>query len=171
MNETQTVFALFFAIFWGAVANVQPRWKAFQLPMVHFPRVRTRVLLSFLFLNLLPLVFFGYTLWMLQGPATSNMEWTVWKSAKLILRGVIPAFAIFGFYHLWIGIVERKSTVFYYQNQDAIPDARYRKQPGSTHIPEPTIDDLNITPHAWWANIAVGAGFVILALLMPLVFR
>jgi len=170
MNETQTVFALFFAVFWGATANVQPRWKAFQWPLVHLPRIRRRVLLSVFFFNVLPLLFFGLALWVLRGPATDSADWTVWQGTKLILRGVIPAIAVFGFYRLWLGIVECASDTFYYEDQDSIPDPRYRKKPGSVHIPEPTIEDLNITPYAGRANIAFGVGYMILAVVMPLTF-
>jgi len=48
----QQVFMLFFAITWGALANVQPRWKAFQWPLLGRHRPATnRVVLSFLCLN------------------------------------------------------------------------------------------------------------------------
>jgi len=33
LNAPQTVFCLFYAIFWGLVANAQIRWKAFDWPL------------------------------------------------------------------------------------------------------------------------------------------
>lgn len=170
MNETQTVFAIFFAIFWGAVANVQPRWKAFQLPLIEFAPVRRRVLLSVTFFNLLPLLFFGWTLWILVGPAASPINWTGWTVARLVLRGVIPAIATFGFYRLWLGIVECHSSLFYVETQAQLPQKYQRRTPESQII-EPSLQELGIKQHTGSKNIRFGLGFVVLAILMPLVIR
>ena len=57
---TTHAFALCSAIFWGAIANAQPRFKQFlwsHMWKKDFPEVFDRVLLSIFFLNVLPILF------------------------------------------------------------------------------------------------------------------
>jgi hypothetical protein len=107
------VFMVFFAIFWGTVASVQGRWKAFQLPLASIPRIGRRVRLSMLLLNLLPLIFFGYVLLILSDKTPSCRTWLA--SLQFVIIGVLPAFAVFGFYRLWLGIIERSPDKYYFK--------------------------------------------------------
>jgi hypothetical protein len=115
LDPSQQVFMLFYAIFWGAVANVQPRWKAFQLPLIGLvPKVGWRTLLSFVLLNVVPLIFFAYVLWVLPHKAVDfHFSSYLWLS----IQGVVPAFAVFGFYRLWLGVVEMWPERFYHANR------------------------------------------------------
>ncbi len=127
MNETQTVFAIFFAIFLGTVANVQPRWKAFNWPLLFLMPsgqrgcIGHRLVLSVLALNLAPVIFFGFALWMLRGSPTDPKDWTSYTVLHVVLRGVMPAFSAFAFYRLWLGVVEFSPTCFYLSNQQDLP--------------------------------------------------
>jgi len=98
---------VFYAIFWGFITEGQHRWKAFQLPLfcrLRWPR--NRIILSMLIFNLLPLVFFGYIMWALHAHNDFSWDHPFFASCHLVGHGVIPAFAIFGFYRLWLSVVE-----------------------------------------------------------------
>src|SRR5204863_340106 len=65
MNAPQTVFGLFFAIFWGLVANAQVQWKAFDWPLACAGRKEKRYEKSWLrlrqslwYLTLVPVLLF-----------------------------------------------------------------------------------------------------------------
>ena len=80
------VFMLFFAIFWSAVANVQPRWKPFQFPlMLRFGHVFRRVVLAVLVLNILPILYFGLVLWCLYRRDSG----TELAAFEVVVRGVV----------------------------------------------------------------------------------
>lgn len=107
------VFMVFYAIFWGSVAGVQGRWKAFQLPLASIPRICRRVILSMLLLNLLPLIFFGYVYFVLNGKNLCSVTWIA--SIQVVVIGILPASAVFGFYRLWLGIIEVSPDKYYYK--------------------------------------------------------
>ncbi|MFN0135682.1 MAG: hypothetical protein ACKVS9_06130 [Phycisphaerae bacterium] len=108
LNPSQTVFMLFFAIFWGALANVQPRWKAFQFPLCRCvrPQVWRRCALAIVLLNLVPLGYFLFLMWVLSGVS----EGTTWRH---LLLGIIPAFGVFGLYRFWLAAIEFSPQSFY----------------------------------------------------------
>lgn len=109
LNTSQTVFMLFFAIFWGAIANVQPRWKAFQFPLLRTvkPQVKKRCALAIVLLNLAPLGYFLLIMWIL-GKVSSGA--TVWHH---LLVGISPAFGVFGLYRFWLGKIESSPGTYY----------------------------------------------------------
>ena len=134
MNGLQNIFAIFFAIFWGTMAGSLPRWKAFQYPLIcRIPEVTRRVSLSFVLLNLFPILFFGWTMWVLKDRAIRD-PWTVWTISQIITHSVIPAISVFGFYRLWLAIIEFCPRTFYREfPHEVLP--QYRKN-------EPTIAEL-----------------------------
>src|SRR6266852_5259407 len=100
MTFTQQIFMVFYAIFWGTVASAQTRWKAFHWPLLfRCAPASWRLLLSFLFLSVMPIVFF---VWAVLRLANTGAVLVI----KETLLGVVPAIAIFGFYRLWLGIAE-----------------------------------------------------------------
>lgn len=168
VQALQSVFMLFYAIFWGAIANAQPRWKAFQWPLFsRMPQVKRRVLTAVLLLNVLPLCFFAYGMWALYGrgpTATAPLS----GSLHYLIRGVIPAFSVFGIYRLWLAILELNPNCFYASDPMAI-DEKYR------HV-EPTyrhrLDDrkgpvVDLGEDGGWVNFRVGLIYVLLAGLAP----
>ena len=128
MTHAQQLFMLFFAIIWGTVGNVQPRWKAFHYSLFfdHTP-ARRRFILSFFFFNVLPGLFFIFTFWALSTPKSYLvLDWRCFSKSffpifKLVLLGIIPAFSIFGFYRLWIAIIECAPNFFYSSSKEQIP--------------------------------------------------
>lgn len=83
----------------------------------------------------------------------------------MVLSGIIPAFGIFGFYRIWIGIIEIFCRFFY------IPIFRipyeYEPYQGTVHKPEPGLEELGIEPSnkkSWWKNIILGFAYVMLGI-------
>lgn len=115
---TVNTFMVFFVIFWGAIFNVQGRWKAFQFPFFGIFKKLTRRALFIVVLNVLPIIYFGIVPWIIKDFPKQN------QIQDTIFLGVIPAFGIFGFYRLWLGILELSPKLYYYDSK--IPDTKYR---------------------------------------------
>jgi hypothetical protein len=114
MNGPQQIFLVFYAIFWGTAANAQPRWRAFAWGQVFGDSFTwKRILLSFFLLNLIPVVFFVYLLWLLSGTFWTGDPSVNWIGTARILGAVAPGFATFGFYRIWMAVVQWLPTVFY----------------------------------------------------------
>jgi hypothetical protein len=114
LNVPQTVFTLFYAIFWGTAANAQPRWKAFAWGAVGRDRATwRRVWWSVLLQNFLPLIYFVVILWLLSFHVWNDLA--NWNFATLlkIFVSISPAFAPFGFYRIWTASVQRWGRFFY----------------------------------------------------------
>lgn len=131
----QEVFMLFFAIFWGATANVQPRWKAFQFPLIFTSGLRwnvlRRVCFAVILLNLIPVVYFGYILYStsLPGRGPAESDTMILVVAKILIQGVVPALGMFGIYRLWLATVELKPGLFYKSKPDDVPELYRHVEP------------------------------------------
>jgi hypothetical protein len=91
LNDLQTIFFVFYAIFWGYIAGVQPRWKAFNFPMiVRVPQAACRTLLAFVIFNVIPIFFLWFALKTLNDLHVKSY----WNFVR---NGVLPAFATFSF--------------------------------------------------------------------------
>jgi hypothetical protein len=125
MTTTQWIFVVCFAIFWGAIGSVQGRWKMFQWPLIHYHHVAARVVLSMLLLNVFPILFFAIGFFLLRHtPTDTPSHWTFLTTLRQTVAGVVPAFAIFGLYRLWLGIVELFPTYFYQHDHEQDPSIR-----------------------------------------------
>lgn len=161
MTTTQWVFVVFFAIFWGTVASVQGRWKLFHWPLIRYPHVAARLVLSVIVLNVMPVLFFTLIFFLLRRTPTSHTaEWNLCETLQQILAGVAPAFAIFGFYRLWVAVVEFSPTTFYQYEKD---------QSDLIKEVEPTIDFLgkNIYHEFWLWNLVFALIYILVAALIP----
>ena len=143
--SVQMLFVIFYAIFWGANFNVLPRWKPFQYPLICKKQVFWRIILSHIFFNFIPLIFFCLVFSRLQ---KVNIE----GSMFMPLIGIVPAFAIFGFYRVWLGIVELSPETFYFSDEKDIPEG-YDKS-------EKTIKELGIIDRTWWKNCLWGVLYI-----------
>ncbi len=114
LTNYQIVFMAFYAIFWGATFNVQGRWKAFQYPLIHHWRISLRVILSITFLNILPILYFYVILKETSLDINAIHNFQLIKSC--VFLGIVPAFGIFGFYRIWLGIVEIVPDCFYFHS-------------------------------------------------------
>jgi hypothetical protein len=158
-NAAQTVFALFYAIMWGAIANVWPRWRAFDWALVRLPQERAlpRCFLSLALLNLCPIIFFIFVLlWLkdykLQG-CWLQIAWTLFVI-------MLQPFAVIGFYWVWMSIVQRFPTLFY-------PDDRK----GNDHkgrYDKLSEDDLD--SGFAFSNFVVGLVYIMVPFLLMMIF-
>ena len=164
MNETQNIFIVFYAIFWGTAANAQPRWKAFQIPLLfRFKQVRHRVALSFLLLNIVPILYFGWTMWMLSGSLLSIQSWNISSIALLVLHSVIPAFPTFGFYRMWIGVIELNPYFFYLPTDQDVPEG--------FGVSEPSVEQLKIQTRVGPLNILYASLYILAGLVSSQILR
>jgi hypothetical protein len=185
LNTEQQVFLVFYAIFWGTVGSAQPRWKAFQWPLVgKVPQVTSRVWLSFIVLTVAPIAFFGYTMVLLSLGGHQECRGPIEAVVNLILHGVIPAFAIYGFYRLWIGLVERKADRYYASDISKLDEAYWHTEPtyrsrwDDNGIPgtmasrirnlrDVDLPRVDLTRSASKANLMIGGLYVGVAALAP----
>lgn len=160
MITTGSIFILFYAIFWGSVANVQPRWKAFQWPLIFRSKViMRRVLLSLLLLNIMPLLYFGIILSILNNSQTNSI-------VCLIFNGIVPAFAVFGFYRVWLGIIELNPALFYYKLPANVPLEFGKSEPNIAELWYAKEDNgcayRNMEITTGMANIVTGVIYIII---------
>lgn len=164
MNDTQNVFIVFYAILWGTAANSQPRWKAFQLPLVFmFKQVAYRVILSFTLLNIAAILYFGWTIWMLSGSHLDIVSWNPRSIGLLLIHSVIPAFAVFGFYRMWIGVIELKPELFYLERDEQLPET-FRGV-------EPSVEGLKIRDGVGPNNVFCASVYILTGLICSQILR
>ena len=114
LNIPQQAFTLFYAINWGTAANSQPRWKAFAWGAIaEDPASGRRACLSTLLLTLIPLAYFVLILWGLGSSTWDNLDQWNWTTFWKVFVSILPALAPFGFYRIWISIVEKWVNFFY----------------------------------------------------------
>lgn len=165
-NPAQAMFLIFFAIFWGTMVAALPRWKPFQLPLfLRFCPATLRVLWSIVVFNIIPLVYVAVILEILsQSGVAAGLSGT-----QLVLRGVVPTFAAFGFYRLWLGVVEIFPDLFLARDESAV--AQYRP-PARDSVPaEPYqgmfyLDRTNGILNVFYAIVYIGV-----ALGVPLLMK
>jgi hypothetical protein len=157
------IFLVFYAITWGTMANVLWRWKPFQYPLIcTIPQVWNRIKLSLIMWNLIPIAYFIGMLYALSAPGWmySSGNEPLWLIA---MRGVVPAFAVFGFYRIWLGILELAPRRYYRQ------DTAEPTNPTISDKIEPTVETLwppnGPLPGSGWANIFFGTIYVVVAVL------
>jgi len=158
LNTPQQIFLVFFAIFWGTSSGAWPRWKMFHWPLFYYSRqVRCRILLSIVLLNVVPLLYFVLIMYLLRGNVQDDPFSTLYSAYYYVLPVVLPAFAVFGFYRFWIGIVELWPLRFYYES-----DYKMRQALTNHHMAgvEPTIYSLKLRNWTRWWNLSFGVVYV-----------
>ena len=107
--KSHEIFALFYAIIWGSLFNVLPRWKAFDLAAKRYDNCAVRRwFLSFAMLNVLPIVFFIIVFLCLE-------RWELGRGVAswlLLFLIVLQGFALYGFYWLWVAAVQHWQTFY-----------------------------------------------------------
>ena len=159
MNTMQSIFLIFFAIFWGTVCAAWPKWKPFHWTFVFYSRkVALRALWSFAFLNIAPLAYIVLAYFRLSAVRSDSVI-----TIRHLMMSIVPAFAIFGIYRIWIGIIELVPSLFYYRDRDEISNM------GKTDLAgiDPTwAGDIKLCPRWWWANVAFGVVYVTGSIMM-----
>ncbi|MFH1615777.1 MAG: hypothetical protein ABIG61_11940 [Planctomycetota bacterium] len=162
MNITMQVFTVFFAIFWGFVANVLARWKAFQsVYILKHSQELCRVILSILCFNVIPILYFGWSLCILNNLNFNKSPLTVQEIIKVVFCGVVPAFATFGFYRIWLGFVELRPYLFYLKctinNVESLQGTYYM------YAGPKKKDKVNPNPETGWQNLISGIVYIIVS--------
>jgi hypothetical protein len=173
MNTSQQIFVVFFAIFWGTSSNAWPRWKPFQWTLVPFScRIFLRVAVSFAMLNVIPVLYFICILRKLGGSIDVDALSSFPGTCGVVLPAVVPAFAVFGFYRIWISAIEFCPAWFYYRNDAELDHAFQGRDiaPRAEARVDPTIESLNVKDWTWWVNGLAGGLYVLLASLVPLIW-
>jgi hypothetical protein len=168
MNETQTIFTIFFAISWGAMSNALPRWKPFHYAIIERSDCRptqNRLALSFILFNVTPWLIFAFVMYLLRGPGIDqkgNTEWNLGFSFMTIVRAVLPGIAPYGLYRVWLAVVHCYPDQFYFANQAAVPEDIRVEQGQSPH--EPTQYDLGIKNYGSQWDLIIGLVYVFVCL-------
>ena len=112
INTSQTIFTLFYAIIWGTLANVWSRWGAFSWPLMWDPqqKVVQRGVLSLIIINIVPILFFAYMFLSLANYALGTSIYVAFLKLTVI---ILQPFALFGFYWIWVGIIQTFPSRFY----------------------------------------------------------
>jgi hypothetical protein len=114
VNAAQTVFSLFYAITWGALTNVWPRWRAFDWSLTKIDSERRyvwrRCVLSVSLLNIVPILFFVIVFVQLGSWKSNSPQWLAWL--RLFFSMLQPFFLI-GVYWVWVAVVQRFRSKFY----------------------------------------------------------
>ena len=168
LNIPQQAFILFFAIFWGASANSQPRWKAFAWGATGADKPSwRRVWLSVMILNLLPLVYFPLVLRLLSGDRWTNL--TAWSASTLfkIFLATLPAFAPFGFLRIWTAVVARYPMTFY----GFLPTEAASELPQIWKEIGIDLTASDLSPKWWKRNFIWGAVYVLLGVVVVIVWN
>jgi hypothetical protein len=153
MNQSQQIFLVFFAIFWGTSANAWPKRKPFHWPFFFYSgRVRARAVWSVLMLNIVPVFYFGWVLMKLGRAAPHPV--VVWCD---VVAGVAPAFGIFGIYRIWIAVTEFWPSWFYYWDK-----AEQAQRKPDLKCADPTIKEL-YPQRKPWMNLLFGVIYVAIA--------
>jgi hypothetical protein len=129
LNVPQTIFTILFAVFAGTAASAQPRWKAFA--WAHAFREGPafwRCVLSVAVLNVLPLLFFSFTIVRLGGDFLQPSQWDA-RAMLQILFAAAPAFSAFAFYRLWIAVVLCSPKTFYRLDAEGKPPPDFALEP------------------------------------------
>jgi hypothetical protein len=170
MNVGQTVFTVFFAIAWGIVSNVMPRWKPFNYALCFRQGYRlatVRLVVAFILLNILPWLACAFVLFVLRTEADMPKNWTRDQYFALVIRAMLPGLMPFGFYRLWIATCECCPRCFYPQHQNGVPEI-FRTDAGKVPI-EPDIDYLHLNNDGAVRNLLVGLAYIVVGLLSPFV--
>lgn len=120
LSAPQTLFCLFYAIFWGMIANAQVGWKAFNWPvaLAGYGKAANaenkpawhRLKNALGILSLLPMLVFVVLLWLLDGARPAAFTLT---AALQCFLALLAANAAFGVYRIWISRMEANPERFY----------------------------------------------------------
>jgi len=155
MDDGQTVFGVFFAIVWGGILNVAWRWQMFQ-PLWH-GRILLRIVLSIVFMMVLPIVFFSYHF-------NCDCFGFLWSWVDVV-AAVLPSFSVFAFYRWWMAIVGRWPDCFYWSVGEYVPDYRLR-------CVDPSQEKMRIHLRiGYWGNCIAGVLYALVAVGGPWVIN
>jgi len=148
MNNAQTIFALFYAIYFAVTITLTGKFQPFDTPAMYKMKYKSwiRFLISFIALNIAPLSYFVLIFkWLSKIKAFE-------ESFGDILIIFILSIAGFGFYRIYYGIMIfkfRDEYIFYERN-----------------LPKALLEDLNQRDSShrdWLAHVIPGAIWIVVS--------
>jgi hypothetical protein len=97
-------------------------------------------------LNVIPVIYFILILRHLNGSIHEDRFRTFSSASGIVLPAILPSFAVFGLYRLWIAVVEFRPGWFYYKDDKEMADDMMRCDvsfEGERRL-DPTIKSLNL---------------------------
>jgi hypothetical protein len=169
LNTPQTIFCVFYAIFWGLVANAQIRWKAFDWPLALAGRNDNtykpswnRIKQSIVYLMILPVILFVLAMVLLSsGPSSVPSRELDWHYFIKIAGAVIAAHAAFAPYRLWLASVESEPGKYFY----VLATGGYATQP------DPANEPLHLDPKWSCYNYCVACCYFVVSALSAVLTR
>lgn len=159
LNISQQIFSIFFAIAWGTSSNVWGRWKPFNWPAAVFASPpRWRAGLSLVVLNVLPMAFYIWIVWLLRGKVQTDPFATLGSSYIAVLPSVIPAIAVFGFWRIWLAFVQMYPECFYFTDDAARKTVLAEREVNTDQ--EPTVHSLEIAKWAAMPNLLIALAYL-----------
>ena len=118
---------VFYAIFWGVVANAQPKWRAFNWPLAFtYSRPRRRLGVAILVLTLVPIFYFMVVFFLIARVPIDPVMVNVPPLGLLPLQASLQVFLVimaahapFAIHRLWISLLEWRPEWYYYREANA----------------------------------------------------
>lgn len=118
LTLAQNVFILFYAIFWGYVSEVQPKWKAHHWTLFSSePKIRRRIWMALVLFVCVPTAFFAFAFAAFDTPNDCYLS--------SVVLPLLAAQAPFGFYRIWIGIMESNPGQYYFTKAELDENKRW----------------------------------------------
>ncbi|MCL4531197.1 MAG: hypothetical protein M1282_17545 [Chloroflexi bacterium] len=105
MNNAQTLFSFLFAIYFAVTIAYSGKFQPFDTPSIYAKdwRALLRLVVSFLWLNILPILYYVFVMNELSG--ITNFSFGFWPILALLMFSL----AGFGFYRIFFGMMLWKS--------------------------------------------------------------
>lgn len=151
MNNAQTIFTLFYAIYFAATTTLTGKFHPFDTPSMYKLQFKAwlRFIVSFSLLNIAPLAYFVLVFGWLGNIEDFDIDF--WQMLVLLILSL----AGFGFYRIFFGIMLikiRNSYLFYGAN-----------------LPKSVLEDLNQRDNShsdWMAHLIPGIIWIGLSLVL-----
>lgn len=155
MNSAQTIFTLFYAIYFAVTTSLTGRFQPFDTPSMYKLLLLAwlRFFVSFILLNIVPLAYFAVIFQWLGSINDTEFIMGAWRAFWNMFKLLVLSLAGFGFYRIFFGVMLIKSgkSYFFY----------------GTDLPKPVKEELDNRPDShreWKAHVYPGIFWVGLSL-------
>jgi hypothetical protein len=167
LSIPMTVFTIFYAIAWGALANALPRWKAFDTgrfwdeDVARRRLVRRRFVTASLLLNVLSPCYFACWLAFFGGrPGWELTEWGGRTFFAVLVAAMAAWTPPFGLYRIWASVVQKWPQCFY---PVGLPKCEWDEQ-------FPGFSQADLSPKWAVSNFCFGILYLTCSVFLPFAF-
>ncbi len=112
-SDAQEVFMLFYAVLYGTTLGSMSGFFPFQWGQLFLnKRFRNRLLLSIIFLNFGPIIYFLSVIYMLKGKTLCLSSWSQIIFSFLVIFSALGVFAFYRIYHIFF-CLDRNRNIFW----------------------------------------------------------